>query len=140
MAISKIVKRVGEKPYSKEGKPTVYYVSLELENGDKGNMYAQSSGMYKEGEMSPEYDLKVEGNFSNLVLRKTGNNSFQKKEWKGADLEAQFCSFSFSYTKDLIVAGKVDIKDIITISEKMAFGMQVLYNKLKVSSTPSDVK
>ncbi len=136
----KIVKRVGEKGWKKDSSSNeIFFVSVEMDNGDKGQILSQTSGAYKEGE-EIEYDLdttKGDGKHSIKIKKPFSAGGFPKKEWKGQDVELMFVTTSYSYAKDLLVGGKIEEKHLHGMAESIATKMQSLHNKLKANK-PAD--
>lgn len=143
MASGKIVKRIGEKKWvnPKSGKD-VFFVSIELDNGDKGEVWCNASGELKEGESIPDYTIEPrEGKASSIkITRSVGSSGgFAKKAWVPEDVESRIASTSFSYAKDLCVAGKIESKQMVQTAELIAIGIQTLTAKLKTTAPkPAD--
>lgn len=128
----KIVERIKETPWNE-----VFFVSVKLDNGDAGQLYAKSSGLYPVGE-EIEYDLdtsKGDGKHSIKIKKPFNAGGFPKKEWKGEDIEFKTVSVCMSYVKDLVVAGKIELKDMSTYTEKMSLKTMEIYQKLKANKT-----
>jgi hypothetical protein len=126
--VSKVSKVVGEKPWN-----DVFFISVEMENGDAGQIYSKTSGSVKVGD-ELNYDIdtsKGEGKHSIKLIKSGSNSGFQKKAWVGEDQEAKIAGISFGYAKDLCVAGKIESKQMVQTAELIATGMQALTAKLK---------
>lgn len=138
MSKGKIVKRVGEKVWANpKTSKNVYFTSIELDNGDKGEVWCNASGEMKEGE-EIEYDVeKREGKPDSIRIKKSGTfggGSFQKKPWVGEDQEAKIAGIAFSYSVQLCVGGKIESKQVVDMAESIALKMQALAAKLKATA------
>lgn len=89
------------------GGNTVFYHDIELDNGDKGSIGAKEQMPAK---LNPGQELTytIEGNKIKAV---NSAPPFAGGK-KGPDPKVQVVAFAMSYTKDLIVGGKLDIKDL----------------------------
>lgn len=135
MAKGKITKRVGEKVWAnpKTGK-NVYFVSIEIDNGDKGEVWCNASGEMKEGE-EIEYDVeKRDGKADSIRIKKSAGSGYQKKAWVGEDNELKMITMSYAYAKDLCVAGKITDQQLHGTAESIATKMQALHQKLKATA------
>lgn len=135
--VSKVKVRVSERSWTSPESNTLYFVKVEMENGDVGDIMRKATGEIAVGE-ELEYDIvpaKKEGEFSIKLVRKVGSfgggGAFQKKAWVPEDVESRIASTSFSYAKDLCVAGKIESKQMVQTAELIANGIQSLTAKLK---------
>lgn len=140
MAKGKIAKRIGEKvwPNPKSGK-NVYFTSIEMDNGDKGESWCDNSGELKEGE-EIEYELiPREGKSNTIKLKRSGSfgGGFKGGSYQKEDVEFKLASFGWSYAKDLVVGGKLEAAQMPVMAEKMALGIQSLTSKLKSTAPKS---
>ena len=107
----------------------VYYHEIELDNGDKGQIGSKEKMPAK---LNPGQELTYtieETSRGNKIKAVTGATQFGgKKQFQ--DPRAQFIGFVHAYAKDLVVAGKIDIKDINGAAESMFKNMIKLYNTL----------
>jgi hypothetical protein len=88
---------------------TVYYHDVELDNGDKGSIGSKEKMPVK---LNPGNELTytIDGNKIKAVNAPGAGGGFAGGGKKGPDPKVQIVGFAMSYTKDLIVAGKVEIK------------------------------
>lgn len=104
--------------------------AIEFANGDKGYYTSKSENQDKfvinqEAEYTIEKKTGKNGSdYFKISLPSDGNN-FRggKGNYQPRDPKEQVASYSASYTKDLIIAGKVDIKDLETTIDRF-------YNKI----------
>lgn len=91
------------------GGNTVFYHDIELDNGDKGSIGAKEEMPSK---LNPGSTLTytIDGNKIKAVQSAPTNNFSGGK--KAPDPKVQIIGFAMSYTKDLIVGGKVGIQDL----------------------------
>jgi hypothetical protein len=126
--VSKVSKVVGEKPWN-----DVFFISVEMENGDAGQIYSKTSGSVKVGD-ELNYDIdtsKGEGKHSIKLVKSGSNGGFQKKAWVGEDPESKIAGIAFSYSVQLCVAGKIEVPKVPELAESIALKMQALTAKLK---------
>lgn len=88
----------------------VYYHTIELDNGDKGSIGSKEKMPAK---LNPGSELTytIDGDKIKAVNSQQGGGfggGFAKK----ADPKVQIIGFAMSYTKDLIVAGKVQMTEL----------------------------
>lgn len=92
----------------------VYYHDLELENGDKGSIGTK--------EMNPQ-KISVGQELTYTLENgkiKAAQQPFNKGGgFKSKPFEHECAAYSASYAKDLVVAGKVETKDLLTIADKI---------------------
>jgi hypothetical protein len=88
---------------------TVYYHDIELDNGDKGSIGSKEK-MPARLNPGTELTYTIDGNKIKAVNAASGGGGFTGGGKKGPDPKVQIVGFAMSYTKDLIVAGKVEIK------------------------------
>jgi len=136
--VSKVKVRISERNWTSPESQTLYFVKVELENGDVGDIMRKASGEISVGE-ELEYDIvpaKKEGEFSiKLVKKAFGGGGFPaKKPWVAEDAEAKIASISFSYAVQLCVGSKIESKQLVQTAELIANGMQALTAKLKLTA------
>lgn len=111
----------------------VYYHEIELSNGDKGQIGSKEKMPAKLNpgteltytiESSPRGNKIKAVNENRNIPGFTGKKVFQ-------DPRAQFIGFSSAYAKDLVVAGKVDIKAMNIAAESIFLNMIKLYDTIK---------
>ena len=109
----------------------VYYHEIELDNGDKGQIGSKEKMPAK---LNPGQELTYtieETSRGNKIKAVTaGTPGFKGSGRPVQDPRAQFIGFVHAYAKDLVVAGKIDIKDINGAAESMFKNMIKLYNTL----------
>jgi hypothetical protein len=91
----------------------VYYHEIELSNGDKGQIGSKEkmpSKLNPGSELTYTIEETSRGNKIKAVV--TGGNQFQGKGRTMPEPRIQMISFAMSYTKDLIVGGKIDVKEL----------------------------
>lgn len=92
---------------------TVHYISVEMDNGDKGTIGKKSKDALSVGD-ELTYEL-VEKEFNGNItynIKEVKENTFQKKSGGYTrNYKADFISFAMSYAKDLAVAGKIVTTD-----------------------------
>lgn len=107
----------------------VYYHKVELDNGDEGQIGTKEKMPAK---LNPGQELTytIEStSHGNKIKAVSAGGGFQKKAT--IDPRAQFISFASAYSKDLVVAGKVDLKDMNGASESIFKNMIKLYNTIQ---------
>lgn len=90
---------------------------IEFENGDKGYYSTKDPDQKKfiVGNVSDyvlEEKVGQKGPYNKVKVPETEQKQFGGFQKKQQDPKVQFISFSMSYTKDLIVAGKVPLADM----------------------------
>ena len=92
-------------------KGTVYYHDIKLDNGDHGQIGTKERLPDKIA-VGQELTYTIEeGQYGSRIkaVQQSGGGGYKGKQ---IDPKQQMISFSMSYTKDLVVAGKVDLKDM----------------------------
>lgn len=112
----------------KGDKGSVFYHEIELDNGDKGEIGAKEQLPSK---LNPGEELTYTieaGKYGNKIkaVAPTGGG-FAGGGRKGPEPKTQIIGFAMSYSKDLIVAGKVDIKQLPETFERI---YQLMASKL----------
>ena len=98
----------------------VYYHEIELANGDRGQIGSKEkmpSKLNPGSELTYTIEETSRGNKIKAVM--TAGNQFQGKGRTQVDPKQQIATFSMSYCKDLIVAGKVDMKDLENVFNRI---------------------
>ena len=107
---AKIVRTVFKNEWTGNGN-TVYYHDIELDNGDKGSIGSKEK-MPSKLNPGSELTYTIDGNKIKAVNSQPsggfGGGGFAKK----VDPKVQIIGFAMSYTKDLIVAGKVPLNEL----------------------------
>lgn len=100
----------------------VFYHDIELDNGDAGSIGSKEQMPAK---LNPGSELTytIEGNKIKAVMpmQQQAGGGFHKKPQ--IEPRIQMISFAMAYTKDLVVAGKVDLKG-------MAVQFDIIYNEM----------
>lgn len=114
---------------------TMFDHNIEFENGDKGvyqsNQKEQTT--FKQGE-EVDYSIvsRLRNGFTDIVIKPAFKNrsggNFKKSYEK--NYKADFISFAASYTKDLVVAGKVELKQFRKTFQTMYDVMEGQLNKV----------
>jgi hypothetical protein len=115
---AKITRAVFKNEWSGNGN-TVYYHDIELDNGDKGSIGSKEKMPAK---LNPGNELTytIDNGKIKAVNAQVGGGGFSGGGGKkGPDPKVQIVGFAMSYTKDLIVAGKIDIKILPEMFEKI---------------------
>lgn len=105
----------------------VYYHEIELENNDKGQIGTKEKNPDKLNigqELTYTIESTSRGNKIKAVSA-GGGSGYKGKPQR--DPKEQMISFATAYTKDLIVAGKIDIKDLEPAVKRMYQVMKSLY-------------
>lgn len=105
----------------------VYYHEVELDNGDKGQIGSKEKMPAKlnpGSELNYTIETTPRGNKIKAVMDKAQMFGGKKQV---QDPRAQFIGFSAAYSKDLVVAGKLDLKDMNGAAESIFKNMLKLY-------------
>jgi len=109
----------------------VYYHSIELDNGDLGQIGSKEKMPEK---LNPGHELTytIEATSrGNKIKAVTENKGFKPGGRPTVDPRAQFIGFANAHAKDLVVAGKIDIKELNGATESMFKNMLKLYNSIQ---------
>jgi hypothetical protein len=108
----------------------VYYHEIELNNGDRGQIGSKEK-MPEKLNPGQELTYTIEATSrGNKIKAVTAQSGFQgKKQYQ--DPRAQFIGFSAAYAKDLVVAGKMDLKDMNGGAESIFKNMLKLYTQIQ---------
>jgi hypothetical protein len=114
---AKITRAVFKNEWTGNGN-TVYYHDIELDNGDKGSIGSKEKMPAK---LNPGNELTytIDNGKIKDVNAQVGGGGFAGGGKKGPDPKVQIVGFAMSYTKDLVVAGKVTIEQLPPIFEKI---------------------
>lgn len=109
----------------------IYYHEIELDNGDKGQIGSKEKMPDK---LNPGnvlvYTIEATTRGNKIKAVSQGTPAFAGKK-VFQDPRAQFIGFVHAYAKDLVVAGKVELKDINGAAESMFKNMIKLYETIK---------
>lgn len=103
-------------------KGVVYYHNILFENGDTGSAGFKEKLPSKASvgsELAYELIESERGNKIKVLATGGNNNSYQKPGFQKPDPKMQMVTFAASYTKDLVVAGKAEMKDFTGYADKM---------------------
>lgn len=98
------------------GGNTVYYHDIELDNGDKGSIGSKEKMPAK---LNPGQELTYTIDAGKIKAVQAATGGFGGGGKKGSDPKVQIVGFAMSYTKDLIIGGKVEIKHLQETFEKI---------------------
>lgn len=126
---AKITRTIFVSEWSNPQGGQVYYHEIELDNGDKGQIGSKEKMPDKlnpGSELTYVIESTPRGNKIKAV-----SSSFNRGGKPTVDPRAQFIGFVHAYAKDLVVAGKIEIKDINGAAESMFKNMIKLYETIK---------
>lgn len=106
----------------------IYYHKIELDNGDVGQIGSKEKMPAKlnpGSELHYTIEATDKGNKIKAVMENSGGGFNRGKT--PIDPRAQFIGFSSAYAKDLVVSGKLDIKEMNGASESIFKNMLKLY-------------
>lgn len=113
---AKITRTVFKNEWTGNGN-TVYYHDIELDNGDKGSIGSKEK---MPARLNPGSELTYTIDKGKIkAVQAQGGGGFAGGGKKGPDPKVQIVGFAMSYTKDLIVAGKVTTDQLPAIFEKI---------------------
>lgn len=95
---------------------TVYYHDIELDNGDKGSIGSKEK---MPARLNPGQELTYTIDNGKIKAVAPAGGGFTGGGKKGPDPKVQLTAFAMSYTKDLIVAGKLDIGQLAATFERI---------------------
>lgn len=110
---------------------SVFYHDIELDNGDKGSIGSKEKMPAK---LNPGSELTYTIADGKIKAVAPAQGGFAGGGFKGkapVDPRAQFIGFASAYAKDLVVAGKVELKDINGSAESIFKNMLKLYDLIK---------
>lgn len=136
--VSKVKVRISERNWTSPDSNILYFVKVEMENGDIGDIMRKATGEVIVGE-ELEYDIvpaKKDGEFSIKLVKKFGafGGGFKGGSYQKEDVEFKLASFGWSYAKDMVVGGKIESTQMPAMAEKIALGIQSLTAKLKLTA------
>lgn len=121
---AKITRTVFKNVWNNPKGGQVFYHDIELDNGDKGSIGSKEQMPAK---LNPGAELTytIEGNKIKAVVpaQQPSGGQWPNRSKTAPEPRIQMISFAMAYTKDLVVAGKVDIKN-------MAVQFDILYNEM----------
>lgn len=127
----KITRTVFVSEWSNPQGGQVYYHEIELDNGDTGQIGSKEkmpARLNPGNELTYTIESTTRGNKIKAV---TPAGGFQKGVRQSMDPRAQFIGFSAAYSKDLVVAGKLDVKDMNGAAESIFKNMLKLYQSIQ---------
>lgn len=128
---AKITRTVFVSEWSNPQGGQVYYHQIELDNGDSGQIGSKEkmpSKLNPGSELTYTIESTSRGNKIKAVV------AGYPAGFKGRppiDPRAHFIGFSAAYAKDLVVAGKMDIKDMNGGAESIFKNMLKLFNSIQ---------
>jgi hypothetical protein len=131
---AKIVRTVFVSEWNNPKGGQIYYHKIELDNGDTGQIGSKEKMPAK---LNPGQELHYtieatdKGNKIKAVMPVFAGDSKPGGGRPVIDPRAQFIGFSASYAKDLVIAGKVDLKDMNLLTERIFDNMAKLYETIK---------
>lgn len=129
----KITRTVFVSEWSNPQGGQVYYHEIELDNGDKGQIGSKEKMPAKlnpGNELTYTIEASSRGNKIKAVSHAQGGG-FSRTGKPPIDPRAQFIGFSAAYAKDLVVAGKMELKDMNGGAESIFKNMLKLYDTIK---------
>lgn len=108
----------------------VYYHDIELSNGDKGQIGAKDKLPEKLG-IGAELTYTLEETSRGNKIKAVNNSGYKGNGRAVEDPRSKFIAFAHSYVKDLVVAGKLDLKDLNGGARSMFDNMIKLYDTIK---------
>ncbi len=115
----------------------VFYHEIELDNGDSGQIGCKEQNPSK---INPgndiTYTIEADGRGGQKIkavnpVQQSGGGGWKPQGKPIIDPRIAMISFSASYAKDLIIAGKADLKQLPELSEKIFQNMIKLYETIK---------
>ena len=132
---SKIVRTVFVSEWNNPKGGQIYYHKIELDNGDVGQIGSKEkmpSKLNPGQELNYTIETTDKGNKIKAVMPAGFGPGFKPGGGRPAvDPRAQFIGFSASYAKDLVIAGKVDLKDMNLLTERIFDNMAKLFETIK---------
>lgn len=131
---AKIVRTVFVSEWNNPKGGQIYYHKIELDNGDVGQIGSKEKMPAK---LNPGQELNYtieatdKGNKIKAVMPQGAGFKPSGGGRPTIDPRAQFIGFSASYAKDLVIAGKVDLKDMNLLTERIFDNMVKLFETLK---------
>lgn len=116
---SKIVKILEDKETN--GKYwIVYYSTVIMENGDEHQIkqWKKAKWGYKEWQ-ELEYTIENIKWYDKIVVKEDPKEQYQGKQWFSKDYKKDSITMVLSFAKDLVVAWKLDIKDLEKWADKL---------------------
>lgn len=116
---AKIIRTVFVSEWNNPQGGQVYYHEIELDNGDSGQIGSKEKMPAKlnpGSELTYTIESTSRGNKIKAVVPPTQGFKGGRPQ---VDPKQQIATFSMSYCKDCIVAGKVDLKDMETVFNRM---------------------
>lgn len=106
----------------KGDKGSVFYHDIELDNGDKGSIGAKEQNPAKLNpgqELTYTIETGQHGNKIKAVAPAGGGGGFSGGGRRGPEPKTQIIGFAMSYTKDLVVAGKITMDQMPSIFQSI---------------------
>lgn len=122
MNSSKIQEIVSVKPYLKWAHWPIYYFTMKLENSDTVNIWKKTEDAFQLGDIL-NYVVEVEEYWVKKVRHPKPDEFSQEtrteatKTTTNTSTTSQQRSFSMSYAKDIVCAGKVDVAELTNLAD-----------------------
>lgn len=107
---------------------SVFYFSMEMEDWSKVNIWKKSETAIKVWD-ELKYDIVSTDEYGVNKIKEV-KEEFKKSQSYSKNYEADFVSFAMSYAKDLVIWGKVDIKDLTTEANEIYNWMLLQYKTI----------
>lgn len=108
----------------------VYYHEIELSNGDKGQIGSKEKGPAKLNPGSElTYTIEETAHGSKIKAVVPPTQGFKPGGGKPSDPKLSFTTMSYSYAKDLVVAGKMDMHGFHGLAKDIFDNMVKNYSK-----------
>jgi len=111
---------------------TMHVHSVSFDNGDTGEYSSKSATQDKfvVGQQA-DYEFTPSNGTYPAKIKPVQQQNFKGGGKKYTDEEAKLASMSFSYAKDLAVAGKIQISEMPQYAQSFAKGIQELTERIK---------
>lgn len=109
----------------------VHYISMEMENGDKVNIWKKNKDAFKVWD-EINYEVISEDEYHVKKIKEIKEEL--KKPFNQRNYRMDAVSFAMSYSKDLVVWWKVDIKDLEATATRIYDWMLKSINTLEITT------
>src|SRR5687768_13564806 len=121
----------GRKWEGKNGINHVHYIEFDNGEGGEYNSMSEHQDKFKVGEQAAYERTPGKGTYPDLIKPVKKEFVGGKKGYEREPFWERAIGFATSYTKDLIVADKLDIKQLEPTAERMYAIMMKIYNAQK---------
>jgi len=129
MVVSKVKSITGTNVW-KSTNWDVFYHSMEMENGDKVSIGKKTDNYFKVWD-EIKYEVKETDQYGVKKIKEI-REEFKKGWYTPVNPRIQAVSMAMAYSKDLVVAGKVDVKDIKSSATSIFNWMLETINALEI--------